>query len=102
MASGILVVAIDLRLARKRHTRPRYNALALSQAPNLDATVTYVRGANLGNGSRTIENRRLNAALRHLRYSLLWLRIFPDYSRVTDQRRADFVPQKVFHPKTGS
>ena len=40
MANGILVVAIDLRLARNRLHDPRYNTLALSEAPNLDATVT--------------------------------------------------------------
>src|SRR4029453_17328380 len=36
------------------------------------------------NTYRTIENLRLSAALRHLRYSLQWLRVSPDYSRVTD------------------
>jgi hypothetical protein len=35
------------------------------------------------NTYRTIENLRLSAALRHLRYSLQWLRASPDYSRVT-------------------
>lgn len=55
MASRILVVAIALRLARNRPRRPVLQRACLVQAPNLDATVTYVRGANLGNGSRTIE-----------------------------------------------
>jgi hypothetical protein len=36
------------------------------------------------NTYRTIENLRLSAAPRHLRYSLQWLRVSPDYSRVTD------------------
>ena len=102
MANGILVVAIDLRLARNRPTRPALQHACLVRSAQSRCNRNYVRGANLGNGSPTIEKQRLNAALRHLRYSLQWLRVSPDYSRVTDQRRADFVPQKVFHPKTGS